>query len=334
MRKRIIILIVLFGIKTSGSSQEIILSQPFSASQYQNPSSAGGGAYDQRFQSNYKNQLIDGNTDLFRSFLFSYDTRLKYDLEESYNYFGIGIQYIDDEVMQGALKNNYLTLNGAYHIFLDRDLYSHLSLGIGLTYAFTNIDRTKLRFGDQYDYRGILSYPTLENLQSYPNNVTTNAGVMYTKHDESKFIQAGFMTYLYDKPNLTYSPFNKAEGLRFRAFVNSELPMYNNNSFLVYLNYLNRPSQSQYIVGGLFGLSVRNEEYDYNKLYVGCLYRLNEAFIPTVAYIRNRNTYGFSYDVFASNLTASNLKMSSFEFTLSRRFGEKRKENRYRTLFD
>ena len=191
----------MFGIKTAGSSQEIILSQPFSASQYQNPSSAGGGAYDHRFQSNYKNQLVDGNADLFRTFLFSFDTRLKNDLEESYNYFGLGIQYIDDEVMQGVLKNNYLTLNGAYHIFLDRDLYSHLSLGIGVTYAFTNIDRSKLRFNDQYDYRGILSYATLENLKSYPNNVTTNAGVMYTKHDESKFVQAGFMTYLYDKPN-------------------------------------------------------------------------------------------------------------------------------------
>mgnify|MGYP000114611598 CR=1 FL=1 len=75
-------------------------------------------------------------------------------------------------------------------------------------------------------------------------------------------------------------------------------------------------------------------EDDYNKLYAGCLYRLNEAIIPTVAYIRNRYTYGFSYDVYASNLTASNMKMSSFEFTLSRKFGEKRKENRYHTLFD
>ncbi len=334
MRKRIIILLVLFGIKTAGSGQEIILSQPFSASQYQNPSSAGGGAYDHRFQSNYKNQLVDGNADLFRTFLFSFDTRLKNDLEESYNYFGLGIQYIDDEVMQGVLKNNYLTLNGAYHIFLDRDLYSHLSLGIGVTYAFTNIDRSKLRFNDQYDYRGILSYATLENLKSYPSNVTTNAGVMYTKHDQSKFVQAGFMTYLYDKPNVTYSPFNKAGSLRYRAFVNSELPMYNNNSFLLYFNYLNRPSESQFIVGGLFGLSVRNDDNDYNKLYAGCLYRLNEAFIPTVAYIRNRYTYGFSYDVYATNLTASNMKMSSFEFTLSRKFGEKRKENRYHTLFD
>jgi hypothetical protein len=57
------------------------LSQPFSASQYQNPSSAGGGAYDHRFLSNYKNQLVDGNADLFRTFLFSFDTRLKNDLE-------------------------------------------------------------------------------------------------------------------------------------------------------------------------------------------------------------------------------------------------------------
>ena len=157
---------------------------------------------------------------------------------------------------------------------------------------------------------------------------------MYTKHDQSKFVQAGFMTYLYDKPNVTYSPFNKAGSLRYRAFVNSELPMYNNNSFLLYFNYLNRPSESQFIVGGLFGLSVRNDDNDYNKLYAGCLYRLNEAFIPTVAYIRNRYTYGFSYDVYATNLTASNMKMSSFEFTLSRKFGEKRKENRYHTLFD
>ncbi len=314
--------------------QELILSQPFSASQYQNPASVGSGAYDKRFQSNYKNQVIDGNANLFNTYLFSFDTRLKNDLEDSYNYFGFGIQYIDDEVMKGVIKNNYFTLNTAYHIFFDRELYSHLSLGIGVTYAFTNIDRSKLRFNDQYDYRGLLTMPTFENLQNYPSNFTSNAGVMYTLHDEKKFMQAGFMTYLYEKPSVTYSPFNVASNLRYRAFINSEIPILDNNSFLIYFNYLNRASSNQFIFGGLFGLKVRNDQNNYDKLYVGCLYKSKESVIPTVSFVQNKSTYGFSYDVYGSNLTASNIKMSSFEFTLSKRFGNKRKELRYKTLFD
>ena len=112
---------VIFCARTAVSGQEIILSQPFSASQYQNPSSAGGGAYDQRFQSNYKNQLIDGNTDLFRSFLFSYDTRLKYDLEESYNYL------IDNLYEYGIDKKDILKIkNEVITIFIKNKISKNL----------------------------------------------------------------------------------------------------------------------------------------------------------------------------------------------------------------
>lgn len=315
-------------------SQEVVLSQPFSVSQYQNPSSAGGGAYDHRFQTNYKNQIIDYNANLFRTFLFSYDTRLKYDLEDSKNYFGLGAQYIDDEVMQGIMKNNYFTVNGSYHIFLDRELYSHLSLGIGVTYAFTTIDRSKLRFNDQYDYRSILSFPTMENFKDYPNNVTTNAGAMFTRHDETLFFQAGFMTYLYDKPNLTYSLLNKAGELRYRAFVNSESAISDYNSVLFYLNYSKTTLSNQYLVGAMLGLKVIKDEYDLNKLYVGCLYRYKEAYVPTIAFVKNRFTYGFSYDVYSNSFTMSDIKMNTLEFTFSSKLGQIRKEKRYRTIFD
>lgn len=316
------------------SGQEVILSQPFSVTQYQNPSGVGGGAYDHRFQSNYKNQLVDNNANLFRTFLFAYDTRLKYDLEESKNYFGLGIQYIDDEVMQGIMKNNYVNLNGAYHIFLDRNLISHLSLGIGVTYAFTSLDRSKLRFNDQYDYRGILTMPSLENLKPYPNNVTTNVGLMFTRHSETSFLQAGFMTYLYDKPNVTYSPINKAGELRYRAFVNSEAAISDYNSMLFYLSYNNNTLSNQIIAGSMIGLKVIKDEYDLNKLYIGCFYRYKEAFVPTIAFIKNRFTYGFSYDVYSNNLTLSDIKMNTLEFTFSSKLGQIRKETRYRTIFD
>jgi hypothetical protein len=63
-----------------------------------------------------------------------------------------------------------------------------LSLGIGATLTQTSLDKSKLRFNDQYDYRALLMYPTLENLKPYPTAFTANAGALYTRHTENSFI--------------------------------------------------------------------------------------------------------------------------------------------------
>jgi type IX secretion system PorP/SprF family membrane protein len=332
LKKYLYILLAFLLTSVTSFSQEVILSQQFAASQYQNPAGVGGSEYDNRFQALSKSQMIDGNN-LYKTYLISYDTRLKNDLEGSKNYLGIGGQIISDQVMSGIMQNNYLTLNLAYHIFLDERLNSDISLGIGVTGASTYLDKTRLRFSDQYDYRALLTTSTLENLVPYPLSFTANAGAMYTRHNENNFLQAGFMTYLYAKPNVTYTPMNQAEKLRFKAFVNTEFPFVNDNSLLLYVNYLNRGSISQFYCGALIGLPIiRDEDYLF-KMYAGCFYRQGEAYVPSVSFISRKSTFGVSYDVYNNTIPGADLRQSGFELSYSRKFGQLRK-NRFRTIFD
>jgi hypothetical protein len=313
-------------------SQEVTLSQPYASSLYQNPSGAGGSRFDNRFQALSKSQMIDGNS-LYRTFLISFDTRLKKDIENSKNYLGIGGQIISDQLMSGIMQNNYLTVNLAYHIFLDDELNSNLAIGFGATLASIYLDKSKLRFNDQYDYRAILISPTLENLVPNPYSITTNAGAMFTRHSENSFFQTGFMTYLNNKPNVTYSPFIKSEDLRYRAFVNTEFPLFNDNSLLLYFNYLSKNATSQLYFGGMMGLPIEKDEDYLFKMYIGCFYKLNEAYIPTVSFISKKSTFGVSYDVYSNSISGADLKQSGFELTYSKKFGQMRKL-RYRTIYD
>ncbi len=314
-------------------SQEAILSQPYSASQYQNPAGVGGGEYDNRFQSNYKSQIMDGNS-LFNTVLLSFDTRFNYDAYSSKNYLGIGAQLISDQIMLGVMQNNYLSLNTAYHIFLDDELYSNLSLGIGLTFAQSTIDKSKLRFADQYDYRALfLGSASLENLRQFPSELTTSSGILYTRHSENSFIQAGAMSYLYAKPNVSYSLYNESEKLRYRAFASIEAPINYNTSFLLHFNYLKKSNLNQMYFGMLLGMPLIETRYEFVKFYAGCFYRSREAFVPTISYISNLNTFGVSYDIYVNQLTGANLRQKGFELTYARKFGKLRK-NRFRTIFN
>ena len=327
----ILFLILLFTSRTY--CQEAILSQPYSSSQYQNPAGVGGGEYDKRFQSNYKSQIMDGSS-LYNTFLVSYDTRFKFDENNSKNYLGIGAQIISDQIMLGVMQNNYLSLNAAYHIHLDDELYSNFSLGIGVTFAQTTLDKSKLKFSDQYDYRAIfMGGATLENLRQFPSELTTNAGIMYTKHSATSFIQTGVMAYLYAKPNVTFSLFNEAERLRYRAFLSLETPVFYNKSLLIYYNFANKNNLNQMYFGALIGVPLVNTNDDFIKVYGGCFYRNKEAFVPTISYISNLNTFGISYDVYVNTLTGANLRQKGFELSYSRKFGSMRK-NRFKTILN
>lgn len=349
MRKYIFILFGLLTINFA-NGQEVVLSQPYSVSQYQNAAAAGGGSYDKRFQMNYRNPVIDGERGLFQTYTFSFDSRIGKEIEKtSLNYFGYGLEFVNDRVMNGVLQNNYFTLNTAYHIFLDEDVYSQLSGGIGLTYSSTSLDRSRLRFGDQFDYRDILSYtPSLEynNLAAYKGGMSFNAALMHTFHSKNKFIQTGAMVYKYDKPNVTFSPLTKASELSYRVFANADIPLTKTddgdevNSVLLNLNYLNSGKKNQITMGGMMGLKIKKDYDDLSKLYIGCIYKLNQSISPTIAILNNRDTYGFSYDLYNPNITSANIKMSAFEFTFSRKGGKSRKKyssnrpGRMRTLFD
>jgi hypothetical protein len=160
----ILLLFIVFAVSTY-AQQGIVLSQPYMSSQFLSPASVGNGNYEQRIQSNLKSQFLDGNN-LYRTLVSGWDSRFKNADPEQKNYFGVGAQVISDQVMAGLINSNYITLDFAYHLFLDANLQNELSLGLGVTYGQTYLDRSKLRFGEGFNIDGTYTDGNYDYLNS------------------------------------------------------------------------------------------------------------------------------------------------------------------------
>ncbi len=188
----ILLLFIVFAVNTY-AQQGIVLSQPYISSQLLSPATVGNGNYEQRIQSNLKSQFLDGNN-LYRTLVSGWDSRFKNADPEQKNYFGVGAQVISDQVMAGLLNSNYITLGFAYHLFLDANLQNELSLGLGVTYGQTFLDRSKLRFGEGFNIDGSYTdgnYDYLNSIKSFPQDFYYNTGMLFTRHTEKMFLQGG-----------------------------------------------------------------------------------------------------------------------------------------------
>jgi hypothetical protein len=308
------------------------LSQPFVSNQFFGPAGVGNGMYTSRIQGNIKEQMIDGDN-LYRTIVVGYDTRFK-PTENTKNFLGIGGQIISDQVMNGAMQSNFVALDLAYHIFLDNNLYRDLSIGLGTVYSQTTLDKTNLRFADQYDLSaGYTGTASMENLIPNPSSFSANAGVMYTMHSDQSFIQTGGTALFFTKPNLTYALTNTAPETKYRIFVNAETSFFSDYTLAFHGNFLNRRAGNQFYVGASLGVPLTNYMDEVKRIYFGCYYRNQEAVVPTISYISDKYVFGMSYDIYNPNITGANLKLSSLELSLSTSLGSK-KTNLFRTIFD
>jgi hypothetical protein len=105
------------------------MSQSFVATNFFNPAAVGFGDNNQ-FQSFYRNQF-SGVGDPFRTVGVGVDFALfKNEDNDYFNNFGLGLQGVSDQVLNGILQKNEITLSLANRVFLNRDRTSYLALGI------------------------------------------------------------------------------------------------------------------------------------------------------------------------------------------------------------
>ncbi len=315
------------------NAQELILSQPFAAAQFLSPASVGNGVYDQRIQSNFRSQSIAGSN-FAKTIVVGWDRKYNRSAQDQSNYVGIGGQVISEQLMNGLLNTNFITLNTAYHLFLDGDDYSNLAIGLGLTYAQTTVDRSKLRFEDMYGPSGNLSgNPSAEVFLSNPAKFSANTGFLYTRHSNETYFQLSANGFFFSKPDVTNSPYNEAPGMRSTLFLNLEKYFNENYTYLIHGAFSSRNKINSYVAGASISFPI-NYDFDYDRrLYIGCFYRFKDAIIPSVNIMMDNYIFGISYDIFSNDLAAAGIRSNSFELTLSKSFG-KRKQELIRTLFD
>ena len=319
-----------------GNAQDPFLSQWYSSAQFLSPASVGNGIYNRRIQSNYRSQMLAGNP-LYKTIVIGWDGRYKNKNEDVVNYLGIGGQIISDQVMEGVLQTNYATLNAAYHLYFDEELKKNFSLGLGFTFAQSNLQLDKLKFGDQFldgEYITSSRSISLQNLNGTASKVSMNSGLLYTYHSANSFYQISANAFYLAKPDLI-SETPSASSFKSLFFFNAEKELESKKSFMLHASFNSRNKIDQILLGGAIGLPFGSYFENNNKLYVGCFYRLQDAIIPMISILMNEYRFGFSYDVYSNDFSKAQLKPTSFELSLSvsSLLGRRRSDN-LRTLFD
>jgi hypothetical protein len=241
---------------------------------------------------------------------------------------------MSEQLENGLINTNYITFNTAYHLFLDGDDFSNLAIGMGITFAQTTLDRSKLNFENSYNpSNGLFDIPTNEIFLPNAGRLNVNTGLLYTKHSYDSYFQLSANGFFFAKPEVNNSPFNEPPGMRTAVFMNLEKYFNGDYTFLLHGAFSNRNKLNSYFVGGSVSMPIKIE-YDHDRrLYLGCFYRQNEAIVPTVNILMDSYIFGISYDINMKGLAAAGLRSNSFELTFSKSFG-KRKQELMRTLFD
>ena len=315
------------------NAQDLVFSQPYTTSQAVNPAFVGTGMYKQRVQAALRTQYI-GESNIFSTVAVGWDTKIANKKSDINNYMGVGLQIVSDRLMSGVIQNNYISLNLAYHIYLDQNLYQNIAVALGGTFVQTSFDRTKLFFGDQYNSAGgLLGNGSMENLIASPSSGVVNTGVLYSKHDETSFIQAGISAGFSNKPSFTYNYINETNGMRLLGLLNAETGIFYNNTILLHGQYSIKDGVSKYNAGMAFSFPITSDWELTKRLYIGCYTRNAEVVIPTVSILSDKHAFGFSYDFNLTKASASQLKQNILEISFSKSFGNK-KGPLFRTLFD
>lgn len=333
MKALFTILFSLVCFLTNVQGQDLVFSQPYTISQLANPGVVGTGLYQQRVQSDLRSQFV-GNNNLYSTIAVGWDTKIKNKESDIKNYLGIGLQVLSDRLMSGVVQNNYVALNMAYHIYLDKNLYQNLALALGGTFAQTSFDRSKLFFADQYNNAGGLTGGgTMESLIAAPSTLVANTGILYSLHNERSFIQAGISANFSKKPSLTYNYINESNGMKLLGVINAETSIFYNNTILVHGQYSLKEGIRKYSAGFAFSFPITSDWELTKRLYIGCYSRNAEVLMPSVSILSEKHSFGFSYDFNITKANAAQLRQNLLEVSFSKSFGNK-KGNLFRTLFD
>ena len=323
---KISILFILLTTSVNVIAQTPYSSQNFTATNFFNPASVGFGV-NNKFQTFYRNQF-SGVGNPYRTIGIGLDMGLfKNENNQGNNNFGMGIQAVSEQVMDGVLQTNAITLSLADRIFLNEGKTSYLSLGISATLITRTVDAARLSFGDQYNSGRLFNASSLEVINSFPSKYSTNTGLMYTYLSEKMFLQIGGSLFFINRSS-NLQVFDKVEQTyQSLGLINFEKIIGEDKTILLHADYQKRVESEYYYTGAAVGLPLYSSYGKMNRLYVGCFYRSKDAIIPYLGILYNKYKFGLSYDVYQSNMPMSSLHPQTFEFTLSTYLGRRTTEN-------
>lgn len=326
-----IFLIVLFQCFTNNvRGQDPHFSQYFTSPLTLNPANTGNFIGPGRLASNFRNQWL-GIGEPYTTGTISYDTELLKDREYKNDKFAIGVTALYDRTSGGLLTSNYFLGSLAYHLPLDYDDKSRLSLGFQGGLSSKRLDYSKISFADQFTSLGFdLNLPSNQTFGTGTRIYgDINAGLMYNYQSEDASLYIGGSAYHLTSPKLSFlnSDINKLP-IRYTIHSGFNLKIGLDGSLYGSGLWMNQGNISQAVYGLAYGKQLPNSLDDI-RVFAGTWYRNKDAVIPYVGYIYNNFQFGLTYDVNISSLSRSVSRYRSFELSMIYIFLDKSEYKRF-----
>ena len=322
-------LLILLMQKAKG--QTPFMSQNFAATTYFNPAAVGFGVNNQ-LHTFYKNQF-SGVGDAYKTIGVGTDFRLFKQEDGELNNFGMGIQAVSEKVLNGVLQTNYISVQIANRIFLNKRQSSYLALGIGGTLISRNLNKELLSFGDQYNSGRLFNSSSAESIANIPVKFATSVGLMYGQQSETQFLQLGASGYYIGRNANNQSYINVNQNFQWIGLANFEHQIWYDKTILIHADYQNRLESEYYYAGLAMGFPIHDANETVKRLYIGCFYRTKDATIPYIGLLLGKYKLGLSYDIYQNDMTTANLHPQTIEFNLTTLLS-RRKSDHLITLFN
>jgi type IX secretion system PorP/SprF family membrane protein len=304
-------------------SQDPQFSQYFASPLTLNPASTGNFEQPARFAANFRSQW-HGMGQPYMTGTVSIDGHLLKERNEGRGKFSGGLLGLYDQTAGGLYKANYLAASLAYHLILDEDFSSQLSLGFQASIAGKRLDPTRISFADQFNGTGFdLSRPSAQTVANTAiGYVDINTGLLYTKTWEAGSLYLGASAYHLTRPKESFLD-NDASRLprRYTAHLGGNLYIGGRGQLMSTYQFMRQGTFGMHLAGLAYGLHFGNEYKDI-VVYLGGWYRFRDALIPYVGYSFNNFQLGLTYDLSVSEMNLSGTRSRSFEISLIYHFLE------------
>lgn len=315
------------------TAQDIHFSQSTMIPLVLNPALTGGEG-DQRAFLNYKNQWrgLSTNGATFTTAFFSVDGSF-YKKRWERGYIGAGLTGFKD--VAGDLKMGTTQINLSFAgVVRVADGHS-LSGGLQGGYVQKSISTAGMQWESQYDsgLGGFNSNIAANDIAILPPSkfVNFSGGLAWNYGKKSRSIgsnnqvkaTAGISLQNINAPNQDFT--NIVTDRLYRNFVihaNAEIGVTNTDLAIIpSVVYYNQGPSTEINIGSLFRYTIK-ERSKYTGVYkgttaaLGAYYRLNDAIVPTLLIEYSNYSFGLSYDVNISGLTAASRGRGGFEISL------------------
>jgi len=315
------ILYIILGVFFLSFAQDTCAQTPYSSQNFNlnnffNPATSGFGV-NNKVQTIFRTQY-EGVGSAYRTIGIAADVALlrKNNFDKN-NIIGLGVQAVSEQVLDGILQTNAVTLSLANRLFLNENKRSNIALGISITFITRTIDASKLTFGDQFNSGRLFNAKSLEVINATPSKFSSNVGLLYTLSNEQTLFQLGGSLF-YINRSATVQALEKFEqSYQTLVQINFEKRIWEYNTIAFHADYQNRFENEFIYAGAVLGIPMNTKGENYDRFYIGCFYRTKDAIIPYVGLMYKKHKFGLSYDVYQSKMALSSLRPQTIEFTIS-----------------